>query len=169
MIRSKMLQAAAAVCLTLPLAMAQEAPAAPSKTPSAQAQQKAYGEMLLKDLANDKNAVVDQAMALDPADKAKFWGVYDGYQKEMKGIWQQRAANIKKYAGSYDKMTDPVADELANTALSIQGQVLAIRKKYYGQMKQALGAKVAARFLQVEDALGQVIGLQLASEIPLVK
>lgn len=36
-------------------------------------------------------------------------------------------------------------------------------------MKTALGAKVAARFLQVENMLGQIIGLQINSEIPLVK
>jgi len=168
MIRSKLLTTTAVACLTLPFALAQEAPA-PPQSPSAQSQEKAYAQMLMKDLQRDKNSIVDQAMGLDPADKAKFWSIYDGYQKEMKGIWQQRAANIKKYAANYNNMTDGVADELANTAMSIQSQVLAIRKKYYEQVKATLGAKVAARFLQVEDALGQVIGLQLASEIPLVK
>jgi hypothetical protein len=168
MIRNRIAQATLALTLGGFAAMAQQAPA-PPQGQTAEAQQKAYAQMMLKDLQKDKNSIVDEAMGLDPADKAKFWSIYDGYQKEMNGIWKQRAANVKKYAANYTSMTDPVADELASTALGIQAQVLSLRKKYYGEMKQALGAKVAARFLQVEDALGQLIGLQLASEIPLVK
>ena len=43
-----------------------------------------------------------------------------------------------------------------------------LMKKYYGQMKSALGSKVAARFLQVETALSNLIDLQLNAEIPLM-
>lgn len=150
--------------VTLPAAFAQ----APD-TASEEAQVKAYAEMLRKDIRKDANAIVDQAMDLEAAQKSKFWGVYAGYQKEVKGLWDQRGANIKKYADNYDKMTDAVADELATTAIGIETQQIAIRKKYYAQMKAALGARVAARFLQVENMLGQIIGLQINSEIPLVK
>ena len=168
MVCSRMLQGMALVCFALPLAIAQNAPPPPSSQ-SAQAQENAYAELLKKDLARDKNTIVEQAMTLDPADKAKFWSIYDGYQKEMKGVWDQRIANIKKFADSYNNMTDPVADQLATTALANDAQTLAIRKKYYTAMKQAINAKAAARFLQVESALGQVIGLQIASEVPLIK
>ncbi len=66
-------------------------------------------------------------------------------------------------------MSDPVADELANASLGIESQTTTIRKKYYGLMKTALGPKVAARFLQVEGALGHVMLLQLASQLPLIE
>jgi len=35
-------------------------------------------------------------------------------------------------------------------------------------MKAALGPKAAARFWQVETMLGQLIGLQLGAEVPLM-
>ena len=66
-------------------------------------------------------------------------------------------------------MTDAVADQLVSTALNIEVQNRALRRKYYAQIKTAMNARVAARFLQVESALGNLIGLQLASEIPLMK
>ena len=134
-----------------------------------QDQIKAYIEMLRKDIRADRNTIVDQAMSLEPAGKAKFWGVYDKYSNEVKGLWDQRLANIMKYADNFEKMTDPIADELAAKALDIQTQRLAILKKYYGQMKDALGPRVAARFLQVEAMLNDIIDLQLGSEIPLVE
>ena len=140
---------------------------APAKA-SHEDQLKAYVEMLRKDVRGDWQAIVDQAMGLEPGDKAKFWGVYDGYQKEMKSLWDRRLANIKLYAQNFDKLTDPVADKIATAAMANEQDNLAIRNKYYGQMKAALGPKTAARFWQVETMLGQLIGLQIGAEVPLM-
>lgn len=131
-------------------------------------QMKAYVNMLRKDVRGEWQSIVDQAMGLEAADKAKFWGVYDGYQKEMKALWDRRLANIKLYAQNFDKMTDPVADKIAAAAMANEQDNVTIRNKYYGQMKAALGPKAAARFWQVETMLGQLIGLQLGAEIPLM-
>ena len=132
-------------------------------------QMKAYVNMLRKDVRSDWQSIVDQAMGLEPGDKAKFWGVYDGYQKEMKAHWDRRLANIKLYAQNFDKMTDPIADKIAAAAMVNEQDNVAIRNKYYGQMKAALGPKAAARFWQVETMLGQLIGLQLGAELPLMQ
>jgi len=157
------------LCLALAAAVLPSAFAQAPDTPSEEAQVKAYVDMLRKDVRKDSQAIVDQAMGLEPAQKAKFWGVYDGYQKEVTTLWDQRIANIKKYADSYDKMTDAIADQLAASALANEAQQTAIRKKYFGLMKAAVGSKSAARFLQVENMLGQIISLQIHSEIPLMK
>ncbi len=143
-----------------------------AQTSSAQPNDKnmqAMVDMMRKDLRMQKQSVVDQAMGLEAAQKAQFWGVYDKYQKELNAIWDQRIANIQKYADSYQTMTDTVADELAVKSLDIANQTLALRKKYYGLMKTALGARVAARFLQTEAMLGDIVELQIGSQIPLVQ
>ena len=132
-------------------------------------QTQAYADLMRKNLRTEKQSIVDAAMELEAADKAKFWAVYEKYQTELNGIWDQRLANIKKYAENYDKMTDAVADQLAITALNIEDQNRALRRKYYAQFKAAMSARVAARFLQVESALGHLIDLQVASQIPLMK
>jgi hypothetical protein len=132
-------------------------------------QMKAYVNMLRKDVRGDWHSIVDQAMGLEPGDKAKFWGVYDGYQKEMTALWDRRLANIKLYAQNFDKMTDPIADKIAAAAMANEQDNVAIRSKYYVQMKAALGSKAAGRFWQVETMLGQLIGLQLGAELPLMQ
>ena len=130
---------------------------------------KAYIEMIRKDIRTERNTIVDQAMGLEPAGKAKFWGIYDKYANETKSLWDQRLANIMKYGDNYENMTDEIADELAATALELESQRLAIQKKYYGQMKAALGARVAVRFLQIEAMLNDILDLQIGSEIPLME
>lgn len=129
---------------------------------------KQYIDLVRKDLRAERQSVVDQAMGLEAADKAKFWGVYEKYQKELTAIWDQRIANIKQYAASYEKMDDATADKIAAAAMSNERQALALRQKYYGLIKSALSARVAARFLQVETGLSHVAGLKMSAEIPLV-
>ena len=48
-------------------------------------QMKAYIEMLRKDLRTQKQAVVDNAMGLEAADKAKFWDVYSKLYEHTNG------------------------------------------------------------------------------------
>jgi hypothetical protein len=143
-----------------------------AQTTSAQPNEKNLQEltdMMRKDLRMQKQSIVDQAMGLEAAQKAQFWGVYDQYQKELNLIWDQRIANIQKYADNYENMTDAVADELAVKSLDLAQQTLTLRKKYYAQMKAAMGPRVAARFLQTEAMLGDIVELQIGSQIPLVQ
>jgi hypothetical protein len=143
-----------------------------AQTSSAQPNEKnlqTLTEMMRKDLRMQKQSIVDQAMGLEAAQKAQFWGIYDKYQKELNLIWDQRIANIQKYADNYQTMTDTVADELAVKMLDVAQQNLALRKKYYAQVKAALGARVAARFLQTETMVGDLVELQIGSQIPLVQ
>ena len=129
---------------------------------------KDYADLLRKDLRKEKSSVVDLAMGLDSAQKTKFYPIYEKYEKELALIWDKRLANIKKYAENYPNVSDAVADELVASAQASQAERSALWKKYYGQVKSALGSKVAARFLQVENALSNLIDLQLNSEIPLM-
>jgi hypothetical protein len=129
---------------------------------------KDYVDLLRKDLRKEKSSVVDQALGLDSGQKAKFYPIYEKYEKELSLIWDKRLANIKKYAENYPNVSDAVADELVASAQASQAERSALWKKYYGQVKSALGSKIAARFLQVENALSNLIDLQLNSEIPLM-
>ena len=139
-----------------------------AQTPSDKSTQ-AYIDLMRKDLRTQKQSLVDQAMGLEAAQKAQFWNIYDGYQKALNVIWDQRVVNIKKYAENFEKMTDPVADELATKMLDIEGQRTALRKKYYAEYKKQMGARVAARFLQTEATIGSMMEIQIGTQIPIIQ
>ena len=149
-------------CLMAPILCAQS-------SQTEEQQMDAYIEMMRKDMRIEKQAVVDAAMGLEAADKAKFWEVYGKYQTELTALWDQRLGNIKGYANNYENMTDAVVDALIHKALDLENQKTALKKKYYDLMKSALNLRIAARFLQVETAIDHMVDLQLASEIPLVQ
>jgi len=122
-----------------------------------------------KDLRTEKQAMIDKAMGLDAGDKAKFWTIYQSFQKELDPIWDIRLANFRKYAENYESMTDAVADQLVASALDNEQKLTALKRKYHAQFKAALGAKPAARWLQAETTVGTLAMLQLLSEAPLLR
>ena len=107
-------------------------------------------------------------MQLSAADAAKFWPIYEQYDEELAKLNDQRVANIKEYASSYDQMTDDKADELIHKAMSFRKQRAELLAKYYELVKQSLGGITAARFIQVEDQLLLIIDLQIDSSLPVV-
>jgi hypothetical protein len=107
-------------------------------------------------------------MQLSAADAAKFWPIYEQYDKELTKLNDQRVANIQDYASSYDQMTDAKADELIQKAMSYRKQRAELLAKYYQQVRQALGGITAARFIQVEEQLLLIIDLQIDASLPVV-
>ena len=152
------------ICLLSVLSRAQE-----TSSQTKEKSMKAYEDILRKDLRVQKQSIVDQAMGLEAAQKSQFWAIYDKYQKELTALGDQRLANIKKYADNWPDTSDAVADQLAIKALDLDAQRLALQKKYYGQIKTAMGARVAVRFLQVETALEHLVDLQVMSQLPLMQ
>ncbi|MEO8594936.1 MAG: hypothetical protein ABI759_16570 [Candidatus Solibacter sp.] len=129
---------------------------------------RAYMELLRTDIRTSKAQIVAEVMALDAARAAKFWPIYKEFESDYIKIGDQIATTIKNYVSHYDEMTDAAADQLANQVLSIEQQRNALKKKYYDQFKESVGAITATRFLQVENQLERIMDLQLAAELPVI-
>ena len=168
-----------AVCLSLLpvllnsaiLAQSQEAQKQTPPSATTDAQQKnlqEYIELLRSNVREQKDEVLGFIMALDVDQSAKFWPIYSEYDAELTKLNDLRVANIQEYAHEYDQMTDSKADELIQNAFQYRKQRAELLAKYYGRVKDSLGAIEAARFLQIEDQLLAIIDLQIASASPIV-
>ena len=141
-------------------------------TPDPDSQQKnlaAYIDLLRKDVRQQKAEIMGSVMVLDADDAAKFWPIYAQYDAALTKLNDQRAENIKEYARTYTEMTDAKADELIQKAWAYQTQRAELFAKTYDQVKQALGAVTAARFVQVEHQLLLLIDLEIISALPVVE
>jgi len=160
-----------------PAALAQVTPQSPaaksqSAQSSASATQKkniqAYIDLMRANVRDQKAEIMGSVMELNAQDAAKFWPIYSEYDAELSKVNDLRVANIKDYAQNYSQMTDEKADQLIQNALNYRKQRSELLAKYYGRMKEALGAVTAARFAQIEDQLLLIIDLQIASSLPIV-
>jgi hypothetical protein len=139
-------------------------------SPNADAQEKniqAYVNLMRQDVRQQKAQIMGSVMVLSAADAAKFWPIYNEYDAALNKLNDQRVANIKDYALSYDQMTDEKADQLIKNAMAYRNQRSALLDKTYERVKQSLGAITAARFVQVENQLLEIIDLQIASQLPI--
>jgi hypothetical protein len=127
-----------------------------------------YVDLLRADVRHQKAEIMGSMMALDVDQSAKFWPIYADYSAELTKLSDQRLANIKDYASEYDDMTDAKADALVEKSFDYRKQRGELLVKYYGRVKQSLGAIQAARFLQIEEQLLEIIDLQIASSLPIV-
>lgn len=129
---------------------------------------RAYIELLRTDIKKEKAQITGDVMQLDADQAAKFWPIHKEFETELSVLGNKVVALIKDYADNYLKMTDPVADGMANQILAIELQRNELKKKYYERFKSAVGAIVATRFLQVENQLERLVDLQIAAELPVI-
>lgn len=154
-------------------AMAQSAPAA---APAASSQSTASSKqnlaedikLLRKDVRTEKSKIMGAAMGLDADQSKKFWPIYKDYDKQLTKLNDVRLGNIIEYAKNYDSMTENKADEIVNGAIAYRKKRLDLLANTYDKVRGALGAPLAARFLQVEDTLLGLIDLQIQSNLPLM-
>lgn len=127
-----------------------------------------YIELLRTGVRQDKAQIMGAMMQLSTEQAAKFWPIYYEYDKALNKLNDLRLANIKDYARNYDQLSDEKADELIRNAINYQQQRLELLAKYYSNVKTALGAPEAGRFVQVENQLLMIIDLRIASSLPVV-
>lgn len=125
-------------------------------------------DLMKLDLRANRSVIVAEMMPLSASEAEAFLPVYLDYDTELQNIWNERLKLIAQYASEYDGITDAQAGALAVAMLDIDGDLVKLRKKYYRQFENAVGGRAAARFLQVDRRLNNLLELQASQSIPLV-
>jgi hypothetical protein len=136
-------------------------------SPMAQAQDQ-YMELMRQDLRTLKTEIVTEAMMMTSEQGEAFWPIYREYQLEIDKIWDTRIAVIKQYAEKYDMMDDATADDIMKQAFNLKKKRAKLVESNYKNMKKAVGGVLAARFVQVDGVIQNLVDLQISSELPLV-
>jgi hypothetical protein len=154
------------------LAMAQApAPAAAAKPAGSSSSKQNLDEdikLLRKNVRAEKSRVMLNALGLSADQTQKFLPIYKEYEGQLGKLNDLRQANIQEYANNYTNLTDTKADELVNQAFSYYKKRADLLASYYDKVRAALGTGTAARFVQVEAMLLNLIDLQIQSNMPLV-
>ena len=156
-----------AALLAAPLLLAGPANAQDSAAATDKEQNtKAYVLLLSGDVDSKREAIVKVILQLNDADAAKFWPIYKEYDAERAKLDSAEAALIQEYATAYQSISNEKAEELLTKSFKIDAQRVELKKKYFGKVKSATSATTAAKFIEVENQLQDVAGLQAASVLP---
>lgn len=125
-------------------------------------------ELLRSDLRTERDAIVMNSLALSAKDSATFAPIYEAYVTEMRELWNKRLALVDDYTKVRENMGPGQANDMMKRLFTLEREDIDIREKYAQKMTKVLPATVAARWVQIERRMGQLMELQVANEVPLV-
>jgi Spy/CpxP family protein refolding chaperone len=156
------------VCFIVASAQAQ-APAKQASTTAVSApSEKDILKGLRSDLQSSRADIIAKNMTLTAEQAAKFWPVFDAYQKEQNAIIDVHLKGIKKYVDSYETLDDAAALGLINAHFERDAKMDTLRQKWLAQFQKVLPTRLAVRAMQIDRRLSLAAQMELAGNIPLV-
>ncbi len=140
-----------------------QAPATPAAAPANDMQ------ALRNAVKTDKRALVASTLELTPQEAAKFWPIYDLYQRRLNASNRQTALAVEDLVGRDKPMSDAFAKQLAAEMIAADQAELKARTTMQKSVLKALPPKKAARYLQLESKIRAFQDYDLAVAIPLVR
>jgi aspartyl aminopeptidase len=112
--------------------------------------------------------IMAKGLTLSADQAAKFWPMFEQYQKEQNKVIDAQVKAIQKYAASYDNLTD--ADSLAfvKALLDRDEKMQQLRVKWLTTFQTVVPAGTAARVIQIDRRVSQLAQAELSAQVPLV-
>jgi len=126
-------------------------------------------ELLRSDIRTKKMTLIAERMEFSGKEADAFWPIYRKYDVELAAINDKKIALLKEYLQSHKTLDDVKAKEIAQGVFDVDQRTLDLRKKYFEELSGAVSPKTAARFLQIERRIQQLVDVQIASQFPVIK
>jgi Spy/CpxP family protein refolding chaperone len=120
------------------------------------------------DLQSSRKDVIAKSLTLTPDQEAKFWPLFEAYQKEQSAILDEQLAGVQRYIETADTLDDKGALSLIHAHLNRDARMVALREQWLGRFRNVLGAKLAVRMMQIDRRLSLSQQLRIVTKIPLV-
>lgn len=125
-------------------------------------------EAIRSEMQTNRADVMAKNLPLTVDQAAKFWPVYQAYQKEQNVVMDEHLRDVQRYIESFDTLDDAGALALVKAHLDREAKMVSLRRKALGDFQKAVGAKLAARAIQIDSRLSLVYQTQIVAKIPLV-
>ena len=121
-----------------------------------------------EDMQATRADIMAKGLTLSADQAAKFWPLFQQYQKEQNVIIDGQIDAVKKYADQYQKLSDADAVAYVKALLDRDAKMDALRAKWLEKFQTVVPGGLAARAIQLDRRLSQLAQAQLSAEVPLV-
>jgi hypothetical protein len=125
--------------------------------------------LLRADIQTKKTDILQQNLTLSDKQAKTFWPLQRSYENDLSKLGDQRLEVIREYAKNWDNLADETAKDLGMRLLDYQRRRVDLRGRYFDRMSKEISPTIAAKFFQVETQLEDIIDLEIASAVPLIK
>ena len=119
-------------------------------------------------VAKDKRAYVASTLALTDTEGAKFWPVYDAYQRALEQANRRRTVALVDVAGR-EKLGDLQARQIAKELVAADEDELRARRKLRDRVTDVLPTRKAIRYMQLEWKIRAAQNYDIATAVPLLR
>jgi hypothetical protein len=162
MLKIRLLLAAAVI-------LALSAGALPAAQPPTGQAAEANLDVLVNAIRSNRKALMAVNLKLTDDEAAKFWPVYDRYQKELNAIGDRLVGVIQDYTANFSDLSNQKAMKLVDDYLAVEADRVKVKRAYVDEFAKALPGRTVARFYQIENKMDAVIRYDLAATIPVVE
>jgi hypothetical protein len=131
----------------------------------------AYVDQVRGELTDGKTKLINDVMRMSPDESAKFWPIFRDYEEELFTLGDQRVEMTRAFVGAQNARTldDATAARLTDQWFDFETKRLELLRRYQKQISSELSPLRAAQFTQIENRVGMVIDVVIASELPFVQ
>jgi hypothetical protein len=130
-----------------------------------------YVEVLRAELRSGKVRILTAILDLDEQQAEVFWPIYHRYEVELFALGDRHVDLVKKFVDAHDgdRLDGKAAGEIAAAWFALQQERLSLLEKYHGILSKKLAGRSAAGFVQIENRMGTLVDLMIASGLPLIR
>ena len=150
------------------IGLAIAAPAWTAEPPAAAPTQEQVIAEFTKDLQAKRADIMAKGMTLSADQAAKFWPLYEQFQKEQDAIVNGQITATQAYADRFATLSDADALGYVNALLDRDAKMHDLRVKWLAKFQTVVPANVAARAIQLDRRVSQVVQVKVSSQIPLI-
>jgi len=124
---------------------------------------------LRHDLQAGRAEIIARNVSLTSDQAAKFWPVFEKYQREQSAIMDAQLKGVQKYAEKFESLDDASALVLMKAHLERDQKMVTLRRTWLAEFQKILPAKLAVRVIQIDRRISLAHQVEIASQIPLVQ
>ena len=121
------------------------------------------------DLQMSRTDVISKNVTLSAEQAAKFWPVYQQYQKEQDAVMDEQMKGLQDFVDHFEKLDDAGALAFMKTHLDRDQKMVALRIKWLPEFRKVLPAKLAVRVMQIDRRVSLAHQMEFSSRLPLVQ
>jgi len=126
-------------------------------------------ELIKSQLSTSRQALVAENMSMTAEESEIFWPLYREFQNARGPLIDRRIALLRDFRDNFDGLSEEQAAAIIDGWLSLEDDIVKLRKQYVKKFRKVLSEKTTLRYFQVENKLDTIIDYDLARVVPLAQ
>lgn len=126
-------------------------------------------EVIKSQISTQRQALVAENLNLTAEQSDVFWPLYREFQSKRGPLIDRRIKLLQDFRDNFDGLTDEQSGDIIDRWLSLEDDIVKLRKQYVKKFRKILPEKSTLRYFQVENKLDTIIDYDLSRVTPLAE